>query len=164
MKKDFLINDCAITFYKRWKKDTKQSLLVSTPLFLLLFIVLPLIINGPSVGLFIFFIIPLTWIGLGFIYTPYFKRKIPLNSIVRRVYISHEDKITIETFGWFSYKPILEVFDKSKIEIMEVAEIGMLEHKNVFALKSEERKEAFYIVKDFFDNSNELLKLICKEI
>ncbi len=147
LKQDFLINSCAMTFYKRWKKDTIQSLFISTPLFFLLFMILPLIIKGPSLGLFILFIIPLSWIGIGFIYTPYFKRRFPLNFIVRRISISN-DTIAIETFNWFFYKPIIEVFIKSKVEIMEVAEISMLEHRNAFLLKLSRPEIALQLYKD----------------
>jgi len=111
------INQKGLDFYKKWLRDTKQSLFIATPGFFVFYLVIPFF-TLESPWTFIFYsIYPALLIGVGFIYTPYFKRKY-LNRLIKSIVVVG-DELSVETFRWFLYKEIRVSCKITDLELRE---------------------------------------------
>ena len=157
---NFIINDAGNDCYEKSKKDSKLSFWVG-PLFLAFIIVcFAMASGGLKLRFFLIIIWPTILIGLAFLYTPLIKRGKYFGHTIKRISFS-EENVSIETYGWFRYKSISMSAPLADVQVKSWAYPMFYAGKKVFLviLKNSEAN-TFYLVEEFFDNSDEILKLL----
>lgn len=161
MNLKYSINLAGKAFYKKWKKDTNNSLFIASPIFLFLYLVCSLMIFGASLKLFLFLSWPLFLIIGGFIYTPYFKRKKYINNTIKTILID-DCIVKFETFKWFSYAPIERFINISNLEVKKTLDEPFFKNEVIYIIMEKGNESTFYLVEGFFDNFDDLLREITK--
>jgi hypothetical protein len=161
---NLVVNDTGNEYYKKMKKDSSLSLFVAGPASLIFVEGCLIMIAGFTLKLFLISIWPLILIGLAFFYTAFFGRKKYFSNAIRRISVN-QDRVTFETFKWFNYKPV--VFSASigdiAIKVWNPNYQEFFDNKTFLINFKNSDAVTFYLVEEFFDNTEGFLKLLGKE-
>ena len=157
---NLVTNETGESFYKKWKKDTKQSVFLYAPISLIISLMCFTMIAGISLKLFIILIVPIVMIGITFVYIPFFTRRKYINYLVKNISVN-SGICTIETYKWFLFKSILVSSEITNIEVVKSTDQPYFKEKSVFLIKFKKMEtETFYVIGEFFDGSVDYLKHI----
>jgi hypothetical protein len=146
-----IANYKADEFYKKWKKDAIIGIIVVILLFILYSV---LSITMVDMTLKLLFVLPFPILILsGIIYSSVFQKRKYINNMIKEVFITNNN-VSIKTFKWFGYDPIIISSEKVNIEIKEMDTDAFFVGKNFFLLKfNQDNRKSFYFIKEFFDDS-----------
>ncbi|MGM9475211.1 hypothetical protein ACS5PU_02230 [Pedobacter sp. GSP4] len=155
-----MANSKSELFYHKWKKDAEQSVFIAAPIVLIICLTCFTLIIGISIKLLLIVLLPLVAIFTGLVYSPLFLRKKYINGMVKKMHFENQI-ISVETYGWFKYKPICASFTETTFRLNQQFDNPFFKEKAVWVLKmSDIGNVDLYIVEDFFDDA--LKSLLCK--
>jgi len=156
---NFVINEAGNEFYENKKKDSRLSFFVAGPAFLIFVGGCFFMTAGFTLKFLLIMIWPLIMIGLAFFYTPLIGRGKYTSHTIKRITIDREN-ISLETYDWFSYDAITISARLTDVTAKVWNYQMYYKGKKVFMIiLNNSEANTFYLVEEFFDNIDDILKL-----
>jgi len=159
---NLITNQKGLIFYKKWVKETRNGIIIYTPLFLFFYLGMGILIYGFSLKYILISIFPVVLILISFV-RPYYSRKRYFNQLARGISLNN-NFVSIETYKWFSSDPIVGSISINNISICEINDISLFKGMKVHTINLNAGNEGdIYIVEDFFDGMESVLTHLYKK-
>ena len=158
-KLNLIINETGNEYFENRKKDSWQSLFIVLPISLIVIGGCFFLTAGLTWRFVLVMIWPLIMIGLAFFYTPLISRGKSMTHTLKRIIVDGGN-VSFETYDWFTYQSVSISTQLSEVKVKVWSYQMSYKGKKVFlVILNNSEENTFYFVEEFFDNSDDFLKL-----
>jgi hypothetical protein len=156
----YTINKEGWEYYNELRSNAGKFFFIAGPLLIIFFIVIMVGILGWTIYTWYILIFPLSLTTLGCYFSPLVLRGKYVNSLITKLKLN-DNTITIETFGWFIYPSQLLTVDKFNITVLQNSgDLQRFPANCKLKLNKSGRVYNLYLIRDFYDNWDELIDKI----